>query len=56
MADDNQKFMRTKVFVNHVDTYTGEVLSKVLSQATVGGTLQEEDDDQSKTSMQEGLN
>jgi len=56
MGDDLPKFPRTNVFINHVDTYSGDVISKVLAAAVVGGTLQEEDDAESKISLQDSTN
>ena len=56
MAEDAARFPRTNVFINHVDTYSGDIISKVLSSAVVGGTLQEEDDAESKISLQDSTN
>lgn len=53
--DDETRYPRTNVFINNVDTFSGNLLSKVLSSAVIGGTLMEEDTE-SKISVIEDSN
>lgn len=55
MAEDLPTTESVKVFINHVDTYSGGVLSKVLAKAAVGASLGDIDDNQSQVSNEESL-
>lgn len=54
MNADGENPKRTLVFVNHVDLYTGQNLSKVLAASVVGATAEEDEanDDESQASGQ----
>lgn len=56
MADEHEEQEPSeivKVFVNHVDTFSGNVISKVLSKAVIGNAQGEFEDDDSQLSVRD---
>jgi len=54
MADEEPAEI-VKVFINHVDTFTGNAISKILAKSAIGGTTEENDENQSQLSVQDSI-